>query len=308
MKVGRIICVMLVLCFCFASLCGCSANENAVTVNSVSVSKEIYGYYLSVAENSHRYKKEQDKQAVAKRLCAEYVAGNELIKKNSVKLSAEDKVVVSSEVKANWQLYSGFYKKYSVSKQALCEILEYESLINALVEKLYSPGGERALSEDEVKAFFAARYIAARVVYTPFTPDMTKKEIDSITSKLQSMAGVIRAGSDFPTAIEQYPDLVEYEDVDHIISAFDSSYPEGFFEKVVKVPNNNVQVLRFSDGVYLIKKTDASGFFNVYKSQCIVKMKKEQVLNEIAEKASGYRVRVNSAAVKEVLRKADDKN
>ncbi len=305
MKAIRTVSVILVLNIFFLAFFGCSASNNAATINSVVISKGIYGYFLSVAENSDKYKKEEDKQKIANTLCAEYVAGNELIKKYSVSLSAEEKVVVSSELKVNWQMYSDFYKKYSVSKQDLCSVLEYESLVNSLTEKLYSKGGERELAEGEVKAFFKANYIAGRIVYAPFRSDMSKKEVDSITEKMKSMAGVISAGGDFASAIQQYPDLVEYEDVEHIVSSFDSSYPDGFFEKLANVENGSVQVLRFSDGVYIVKKTDVSSFFDVHKSKCIIKMKKAQLLSEIADLASDYKIQVNSVVVKSVLRKAD---
>lgn len=304
MKATRIISIVSVLCICFVTLFGCSAGSTALVVNSTPVSKEIYGYFLSVAANSDEYKKADKKQDVANKLCAEYVAGMELIEKYAVKLSAEEKVIVSTEVKTNWQLYSDFYKKFSVSKQALCTMLEYENLINALTEKLYSAGGEREIPETEVKGFFKKHYTAARVAFAPFDASMSKNEIDSITDKFTAMSGTVRSGSEFSSAIQQYPDLAEYEDVEHIISYFDSSYPDGFFEKIAKIQNGGVQVLRFSNGIYLVKKADVMPFFEVYKSKCIVKMQKARVLDEIEKTAESYKVEINSAVTKEVLRSA----
>lgn len=304
MKAVKITSVILALCICFLSFCACSPDETALTVNSTPVSKEIYGYYLSVAVNSDKYKEEENKQEIAANLCAEYVAGTTLLEKYSVKLSAEEKVVVSSEVKTNWQLYSEFYKKHSVSKQALCRMLEYESLINALVEKLYSNGGERELNDEEVKEFFNRNYTAAKVAYTAFDSTLSESEVEEITDKFTSMASVIRAGGEFSSAVQQYPDLAEYEDTEHIISAFDTSYPDSLFEKLLESENSSVQVLRFSRGIFLIQKTDASQYFDVYKSKCIVKMRKEQVLSEIADLAESYQMELNTATVKKVMSSA----
>ena len=304
MKAVKIISVVLAMCLCFLSFCACSSNETALTVSSTPVSKEIYGYFFSVAVNSEDYKNEENKQELAGRLCAEYVAGCELIKKHGVQLSAEEKVAVSSEIKTKWQMFSSFYKKYSVSKQTFCTMLEHEKLIDVLVEKLYSQGGERELSDDEIKGFFNQNYIAAKIAFTPFDSLMTEEDVKSITEKYSSLSSIVRAGGDFSSAVQQYPDLAEYEDTEHLISAFDSSYPAEMFGEMVKMKNGEVHVLRFSRGIYLIQKADNSQFYDAYKTKCIVKMKKAEVLKELSETAESSKLEYNSAAVKSVLSSA----
>lgn len=305
MKAIKIICMCLSFCICFLSFCSCSANENALTVNSTPVNKEIFGYYLSVAVNSSKYNNSDNKQDIAGRLCAQYIAGLKMIDKYSLELTAEEKVVVSSELKINWQMYSSFYEKYSVSKQTLCKILEYESLINSLVENIYSSSGERALADGEIKAFFNENYIAANTAYTDFNELMTEDEIQSITEKYTAMANLIRGGGEFSSAVQQYPDLVEYEDTLHIISSFDSSYPGGLFDKISESKEGSTQVLRYESGIYLIQKEDASEYFDIYKSDCIVKMKKEQVLEEISSAAGDYTVKFNKNVISKIMSKAE---
>ena len=56
-----------------------------------------------------------------------------------------------------------------------------------------------------------------------------------------------------------------------------------------------------------MQKADNSPFFDAYKSKCIVKMKKEEVLREICEAAKSSKLEYNSAAVKSVLSSADIK-
>ncbi len=307
MKAVKIISVILAMCFCLLSFCACSSNDTALTVDSTPVSKEIYGYFLSVAVNSEEYKEEENKRELAGRLCSEYVAGCELIKKYSVQLSAEEKVAVSSEVKTNWQFYSSYYKKYSVSKQTLCTMLEHEKLIDALTEALYSKGSERELADDEIKSYFNLNYVAARVAFTPFDETLTKEDVETVTEKYTSMATIIRAGGEFSSAIQQYPDLADYEDTEHLIASADSSYPEELFEKMAQLKIGDIQIMRFSRGIYLLQKADNTPFFDAYKSKCIVKMKKEEVLREISETAENCKLEYNSAAVKSVLSSADVK-
>ena len=307
MKAVKMISVALAMCFFLLSLCACSSNETALTVDSTAVNKEIYGYFLSVAVNSDEYKEKKNKRELAGRLCAEYVAGCELIKKHGIQLSAEEKVAVSSEIKTRWQFYSSFYQKYSVSKQTLCAMLEHERLTDALTEVLYSKGGERELTDDEIKSFFNLNYVAARVAFTPFDETLTKEDVESITEKYTSMASIVRAGGEFSSAIEQYPDLADYEDTEHLIASTDSSYPKELFEKMSQLKIGDVQIMRFSRGIYLLQKADNSPFFDAYKSKCIVKMKKEEVLREICEAAKSSKLEYNSAAVKSVLSSADIK-
>lgn len=305
MKLKKTVSVFVAILICLLSLTSCSGDGYALTVDSAKVSDGIFGYYYSVAVNSPQYNEVQDKQALAGELCAEYVAGNELIKKYNVSLSAKDKVTVSAEVKTNWQMYSSFYEKYSVSKQTLCLILEYENLINNLVEAIYSENGVQPLSEAEVSSFFNTHYASIKVMFTPFNEEMTQQEIEDITDKYTEMGNIVRSGGEMSTAAEQYPDLAEYEDKERIISSFDTSYPDGMFEKIVTIKNGDAQVLRYNNGIYLVKKCDGSSFAELYKSECIVKMKKGQVLADIQHLAKESKVEFNNRITSKIMKAAE---
>lgn len=287
------------------SLCSCSGNSYALTVDGTQVSDEIFGYYLSVAVNSAAYGDDDDKESVAGALCAEYVASEKLIDKFGIQLSAEEKVAVSSEVKVNWQLYSSFYEKYSVSKQTLCEIMEHESLINSLITSLYSADGERALSDSEISEFFNQNYAVIKIISTDFNAEMTEETINDITKKYTSMRNIINGGGEFSSAAGQYPDLAEYEDVEHVISSFDTSFSDGMFEKILKMKTDDTQVLRYSNIIYLVQKCNADDYLDVYKEDCIVKLKKAEVLEEIRTEAESYTVDYNKRAVSKIKSKAD---
>ncbi len=305
MKFTKAICIFTVACLCFLSLCSCNTEDYALTVNSVKVSKGVFGYYLSVAVNSPGFKDIHDKENLASKLCAEYVAGNKLIEKYGIELSAKEKVVVSSELKTNWQLYSSFYEKYSVSKQTLCLMLEYESLIDRLVETVYSETGDKPLENEEILSFFNSHYAVAKVMFTPFTAEMTQDDIKAITDKYTAMANAVRAGGDFSSAAQLYPDLSEYEDAEHIVSSFDSSYPKDFFKNVAQTKVGETHTLRYKNGIYLVKKSDSSPFFELYKSECIVKMKKSEVLSELQHTAQNSNIEFNTRIISQIMRTAE---
>ena len=75
MKMRRVISALTVCALCMVSLCACTRATYALKVGENSVSKEIYGYYYSVAANSDEYKDEEDKEKIAAELCAEYISG-----------------------------------------------------------------------------------------------------------------------------------------------------------------------------------------------------------------------------------------
>ena len=65
MKMRRVISALTVCALCMVSLCACTRANYALKVGENSVSKEIYGYYYSVAANSDEYKDEEDKEKIA---------------------------------------------------------------------------------------------------------------------------------------------------------------------------------------------------------------------------------------------------
>ena len=64
MKMRRVISALTVCALCMVSLCACTRATYALKVGENSVSKEIYGYYYSVAANSDEYKDEEDKETI----------------------------------------------------------------------------------------------------------------------------------------------------------------------------------------------------------------------------------------------------
>ncbi len=290
MKAMRLVAAAAAVCIMLLCLSSCKGESVALYVDSTSVNEEIFGYYLSVAENDSAYAEHGNKNELAQQLCAEYVTGLDMIEKYSVELSAKDKVAVSSRLKANWQMYSDFYEKYSVSKQTLCEIFEYEALIDLLTSKLYGAGGERETAENELKAYFSENYVAVKMAYTSFGKDADEKTVEEITDKYSAMADIIRAGGSFSSALEQYPDLADYEDSVKIINSADPAYPEEFFEKVHSHKNGDIQIMRYPRGIFLIQNADSSESFELYKSECIIKMKKALVLDEIVSAAQECKI------------------
>lgn len=168
--IKRFVSAVLVLVMIFV-LCSCSSDRFSLVINDQNVPHEVYNYFLSKAENDEAYKDAKDKGDVALELCKKYVAENDFIKKYEVALTAEERVSVAADTKAQWQLFGGFYEKNNVSKQTLNAILEHNQLVEDTIIRIYSYVGEKAVSEKDVKKFYNKNYIVMEMVSADFTDE-----------------------------------------------------------------------------------------------------------------------------------------
>lgn len=287
---------------------GCSRESYALTIDGNNIDAGVYGYYLSIAQNDPIYKDEKDKSTVACSLCAEYVAGHKLIGEYGVSLNAEQKVAAASQVKGMWQKFSGFYQKYSVSKQTLSEIIEYNKLIDNLTLKIYGDGGEKSVGNDSVEKYFYSNYVAVKIISADFKDDsgetFGKEQVDEITEKFIDMRNLTKAGADMQSAAEKLLDVADYDDNIVVIRSDDSSYPESMFSKILTLSAGSVQVFRYEKGIYLIQKFDMSkdkaSYFDLYKNECLISMKKEETKNEISAIAQSYKMIYNDKVMSKI--------
>ncbi len=289
MKMRRVISALTVCALCMVSLCACTRANYALKVGENSVSKEIYGYYYSVAANSDEYKDEKDKEKIAAELCAEYISGRLLAAEKGVSLSAEEKVSVSSKTKSMWQMYSSFYKKYSVTKEALCEALSYDALTDKLTLTVYGEGGEKEEPTETLENYFYSNYAAVKIMSANFKKEngesFDEAEVEEITKKFTNMRNSVRSGAEMSSVAEQYIDIVDYDDKVKFLRSDDTEYPSGMFEKISEIQTGSVQVFRYERGIYLIQKIDMksspSEYFDVYKNECLLSLKRDEMKKEI---------------------------
>lgn len=289
MSFKKITSAMALCALLIGSLCACSRDSYALKVGENSISKEIYGYYYSVAANSDEYKDEDDKEKIAAELCAEYISGRVLAAEKGVSLSAEEKVSVASKTKSMWQLYSSFYKKYYVTKEALGEALSYDALVDKLTLTAYGEGGEREESLSTLENYFYSNYTAVKIMSADFKKEngesFDEAEVEDITKKFTNMRNSVRSGSDMSAVAEQYIDLVDFDDKVKLLRSDDTEYPSGMFEKISEIQTGSVQVFRYERGIYLIQKIDIKAspneYFDVYKSECLLSLKRNEMKKEI---------------------------
>ena len=276
------------------SFTACSTRGFSLKINKTDVPEGIFNYYLSAAENDKSYKDKKDKNKVALELCKKYVAENEMIKKYKISLSAEEKVAVSEDTKAQWLYYKSFYSKYSVSKQTLNSILEHERLVEDTIVAAYSEKSENPVSEKKIKKFFNENYITVQIISADFKDENGNPSddaaVEKITTDFTEMRNAVLSGESMESAVQKYPEFAEYEGEASIISSFDTSYPTGLFKSVAALKKGDAQVYKYKQFIYLIHRLDESAddiYYSLYEKECILKIKKpefEKNINTIAQK------------------------
>ena len=296
----KIISLLMIVSVMASLLCGCSARRFSLKINNTNVDRGIYYYYLSEAENNPDYSASKDKKEAAIELCKKYVAGNELIDKYKISLTAEEKVAVSGKIKAKWLYFGDYYKKYSVNKQTVVQILEHDQLFEDVIVKLYSKGGKEPLSDDEIKEYYDNNYITAQIITADYIDDegnpLDEKAIDKMTEQFTDMRNTVRRGDSMESAAQKYPEFAEYEGGATMISSSDTSYPKGFFEMLSKIKKGETQVYKYSTDIYLVHRLDSEAdkkYFPLYTKECIVNMKKNEVEKMINTLAESYNIVYN---------------
>ncbi len=276
---------------CAVSLCSCSLRKFSLTVNNMNIDEEIFNYYKSVAENDYEYSGNNDKEGITLELCRNYAAGCELAEKYKVSVSAEEKVMISKETKAQWQYYEKFYEKYSVSKQTLNKMIEYNYLVDDIIIKIYSEKGESPVPEKEIKAYYNKNYISAEIISAEI-----KNNKDELTKKFMELQKIAVSGAGMDTAAQQYPDITKYNGSAEMISSFDTSYPKGFFENISQIKKGELKIMVYGSSIYLVRIADddtAEQMYPVYYKKCLVRMKKKDIKNRINTIAQSYKMVYN---------------
>ena len=110
-------------------------------------------------------------------------------------------------------------------------------------------------------------------------------EVEEITKKFTNMRNSVRSGAEMSSVAEQYIDLVDYDDKVKFLRSDDTEYPSGMFEKISEIQTGSVQVFRYERGIYLIQKIDMksspSEYFDVYKNECLLSLKRDEMKKEI---------------------------
>lgn len=283
----KIISLITVLC-CLSGILlfsGCSVlnTGTALTVNGVSISDDVFAYYLDCATvelgASAPFKSLCD---TASKYASTYFKTNTLAHSCGISLSTAEKASVSEKVGAYWSLYGEYYSKIGVTRETLTKIFTADAYKDALLLHYYGSGGENEIPVSRLYAQFRTNYIVFQAITGYFTETdsngqsatLNANDSEAIILKFQNAAAMINAGEQ---NMEQAADFLAESGYQSsvqtvVLNKDDDSYPAGFFHKVQTTEARYATVIGTTDYIFLVLRGDAdmnSEYFADKKTEMI---------------------------------------
>lgn len=294
----------LVMLFSFSACSGGNAEPDvAMTIGGTEIGSDVYAYYLDVVlQNSDESLSEDDAIAQAEDLCAEYVKVNTEFKSQKLSLSSSSKAIYVNEVNSLWSIYGGYYESIGVSKETLTKVMESEAYKEGLVTAIYGVGGEKAVSEEEQKEYFASNHVFFKAISAYlYTTDnsgnvvkLPEADLTALKTKFDGMKSGISSENTIDAVNKAYEEANggTSESEMPILSTTKTSdlYPEGFFDAVVAMETDATGVLVYDNYYFLVQKKDADDYYSDYSYDNLLEMISDEFTKELDSRYTDLKV------------------
>lgn len=278
--ITAVCCILSVFLF---SSCDIGKKPSTLTINNTEISDDVFVYFLDCAVNelgeNASYETAKEKACA---LTGKYYKTNSLAHGFGLTLSTAQKVAVSEKVNAHWNIYSDYYTSIGISKQTLTKVFTTDAYRDLLLIHYYGEGGVNEIPISRIYANFRTNYIVFQAITGYFTETDTagnvirisQNEIETLVLKFQNMSNMVNSGEQtMEEACEYlsasgYPSSVQTV----VLHKDDTSYPEGFFEKVQTIETQRVSVIGSNDYIFLVLRGEinsTSSYFLEKKTEII---------------------------------------
>ena len=283
----KVIALILVLVICVLSFASCSGPAK-VRVNGTKIDNEVYAYFDDLYDGN---------ESEIKKAISRYVTINSEFYKRNLKLTSVQKSNLSIRVDDLWHLYGVHYTKADISRQTIYKIETSKVYEEALLDYYYGQGGVEPISEETLKKYFKANYIAIafateylfNVDETGATVPMTDSEKAVVINEFAKSEGLVNTGTPIEAATDK--------DVRNTIitSSYDGSFPSGFYKEVATINVGSARTVTLDDYVFLVQRIDVFDktydYYPDYRTQCLRKLKGNEFEKMIEQWSQGYIVK-----------------
>lgn len=282
----KVISLFLVSVICILSFASCSGPAK-VRVNGTKIDNEVYAYF----EDLHDGNEPQMEKSISR-----YVTINSEFNNRNLSLSSAQKSELSSKVDDLWHLYGIHYQESGISKQTLYKIETSKVYEDVLLDYYYGQGGIEPVSENELKKYFKANYIAIsyateylfNIDETGATVPMTDNEKATIINDFAKAEGLVNTG----TPIEGATDKEVHNAI--INSSYDGSFPSGFYKEVANVKAGSASTVVLDDYAFLVHRIDVFdetyNYYDSYRTQCLRELKGDAFDKMVDQWSQSYNV------------------
>ncbi len=276
---------------CVLSLTSCGRDKGYVRLFGEKIPEGVYNYYYAEA-----LKQGGDAEAAAEYKIKSYIATGRLIEKAGATLSANRKRMVAEETEKQWSLFSAYYEKAGVSKQALTQINTCEMSKKELVHFYYGAGGKNEVSQETLRSEFAKKYMMFKAVEASFLTlndvgeniEMADSEKKALRSSFSAMAKKVNGGADIDSVNESYNEsigLIVTQPLSlTVIKENDPIYGKEFFSQVAGLSYGEAAVLENGSSIYMLQRVRADSdeeTFSLYAAEVLEDMKMASIEKKI---------------------------
>lgn len=225
-----------------------------------------------------------------------------------------DLALIEQEVEEYWQ-DSASYLESGVSKESIRLQVESRYRSRILFNSIYGKGGEKAVSDADLKKYYAENYTDIQYIAVP-TKDIEADVLKARKEMVEKNIARARDGEDFFTILKETEYALIQEDgtatadlpareEDHydalISSSTESYYPEALIAELGKMKADEVKVVTTDDALILVKKLDPmadSENFEQTRESLLSALKNEEFTDLVKELGKDVAVSFNNSSVK----------
>ncbi len=294
-RIKKPLSLLLVLCsfICVMMFSGCSGivQKATVTVNNVPISEDVFVYFLDAATVQLGIASDYAQvEKLAMELVNRYFKTNSLAVAEGISLNTAQKAEVSEKVNSTWVMYGDYYTNIGITRETLTKVFTAEAYREAIMVKFYGKGGIQEISETRLYANFNMNYTVFQSITGYLTTTdgagnkkpISKGEAETLILKFQNILNMVNSGEQ---TMEQAVEYLASTGVQSAVQTVvlhkdDTSYPEGFFEKIQTLQPRNATIISTNEYLFLVVRGEtnmSSQFFEQMKPEMIKDIADENI-------------------------------
>ena len=257
-RIKKPLSLLLVLCSLISVMMfsGCSGivQKATVTINDVPIGEDVFVYFLDAATVELGIAAEYDEvEKKTIELVNRYFKTNSLARAEGIVLNTAEKASVSEKVNSTWVMYDDYYTDIGLTRETLTKVFTAEAYRKALMIKYYGKGGIQEISETRLYANFHMNYTVFQAITGYLTSTdgagnkkpISKGEAETLILKFQNILNMVNSGEqNMEQAVEYLASTGVQSAVQTVVlHKDDTSYPDGFFEKIQSLPSRKASII-----------------------------------------------------------------
>ena len=243
-----------------------------------------------------------------------YAAVETEFERLALELDETELTATLAEFDRAWEIEKEQMENLGIGKESMQGVITNNMKADMLFDAYYTEGGERAVSEEEIQAYYNENFTRALIIQLPKHVDGALLEGDALVARQAEIDAVYaraEAGEDLFTILKEQavlngqviPEEVKEADAEAIIAKEGSGFPQ---ELVTELFDTAVmgEVALFSstevDVIYQVRDLNSdAGYYDAYKDNMLFQMKYDEFLEGLQKTAEEIGVKINEDAVKE---------